>query len=104
MRFTMGAIFLVRVPATIMRSACLGEGLKTSDPKREISHVAELVTIISRAHQAKPKVTGQIEYFRPQFTTQSRTGRKGVFSRAVSIPIPALLFSRYRDRQSVECR
>jgi hypothetical protein len=48
-----------------MRSACLGEGLKTSDPKREISHVAELVTIISRAHQAKPKVTGQIEYCDP---------------------------------------
>jgi hypothetical protein len=81
MRLTMGAIFLVSVPATIMRSACLGDGLKTSEPNREISHVAELVTIISRAHQARPKVTGQIEYFRPQLTTLSRTGIKGVFSR-----------------------
>jgi hypothetical protein len=77
----MGAIFLVSVPATIIKSACLGEGLKTSEPNREISHVAELVTIISRAHQARPKVTGQIEYFRPQLTILSRTGIKGVFSR-----------------------
>jgi hypothetical protein len=81
MRFTIGAIFLVKVPATIIRSACRGEGLKTSEPNREISHVAELVTIISRAHQAKPKVTGQIEYFRPQLTSQSKAGIKGVFSR-----------------------
>jgi hypothetical protein len=81
MRLTMGAIFLVKVPATIIKSACRGEGLKTSEPNREISHVAELVTIISRAQQAKPKVTGQIEYLRPQLTTQSRAGIRGVFSR-----------------------
>jgi hypothetical protein len=81
MRLTMGAIFLVKVPATIIKSDCLGEGLKTSEPNREISHVPELVTIISRAQQAKPKVTGQIEYFRPQLTIQSNAGMKGVFSR-----------------------
>jgi hypothetical protein len=77
----MGAIFLVKVPATIIRSACLGDGLKTSDPNRAISQVAILATIISRAHQARPKVTGQIEYFLPQLTILSRIGRKGVFSR-----------------------
>jgi hypothetical protein len=71
----------VSVPATIMRSACRGDGLKISDPKREISQVAILATIISRAHQARPKVTGQIEYFRPQLTTLSRMGRRGVLSR-----------------------
>jgi hypothetical protein len=81
MRLTIGAIFLVKVPATIIKSACRGDGLKTSEPNRAISHVAELVTIISRAHQAKPKVTGQIEYFLPQLTTLSKRGRKGVFSR-----------------------
>jgi hypothetical protein len=79
MRLTMGAIFLVKVPATIIKSACRGEGLKTSEPNRAISQVAILATIISRAHQAKPKVTGQIEYFRPQLTSQSRAGIKGVF-------------------------
>jgi hypothetical protein len=46
-----------------------------------MSHVAELVTIISRAHQARPKVTGHTEYFRPQLTILSRIGTKGVFSR-----------------------
>src|SRR4030043_857964 len=86
-RLTRGAIFFVNVPATIMRSACRGEGLKTSEPKREISQDEAAATIISRAQQAKPKVTGQIEYFRPQLTIQSRAGIKGVFSREVSIPI-----------------
>jgi hypothetical protein len=46
-----------------------------------MSQFAILATIISKAQQAKPKVTGQIEYFRPQLTIQSRAGIKGVFSR-----------------------
>jgi hypothetical protein len=34
MRFSTGAIFRVTVPATIMRSDCLGLGRKTSAPKQ----------------------------------------------------------------------
>jgi len=36
-RTTCGAIFLVTVPDTIMRSACRGEGRKISAPKRAMS-------------------------------------------------------------------
>jgi hypothetical protein len=49
-------------------------------------------TIISKAQQAMPKVTGQTEYFLPQLTTLSKYGIKGVLSRYASIPIPRLLF------------
>jgi hypothetical protein len=50
------------VPATIIRSDCLGEGLKTSDPYLEISKRAMPVPIISIAQQAIPKVMGQREF------------------------------------------
>jgi hypothetical protein len=81
MRFTLGAIFLVRVPETIITSACRGDGLRISEPKREISHGDAKATPISNAQQANPKVNGHIEYLRPQLATQSKAGIKGVFSK-----------------------
>src|SRR5438034_9531365 len=65
-RTTWGAIFFVTVPATIIRSACRGDGRNTSAPKRARSHRAIEAAIISIAQQARPKLSGQREFFRPQ--------------------------------------
>ena len=51
---------LVRVPATIIRSDCLGDALKII-PKRSISYLAVAACIISTAQQASPKVKGHRE-------------------------------------------
>lgn len=48
---------LVSVPATIIKSACLGEALKII-PKRSMSYRLTAACIISTAQQAKPKVSG----------------------------------------------
>ena len=56
----MGAILLVKVPATIIRSECRGEARKTI-PKRSISYRLIAACIISTAQQAKPKVRGHID-------------------------------------------
>jgi hypothetical protein len=69
MRLSTGAILRVTVPATIMRSDCLGLGRKTSAPKRAISKRDVLAAIISMAQQARPKVSGQTEDFRAQLKT-----------------------------------
>src|ERR1700733_9418030 len=71
-RTTWGAIFLVTVPETIIKSACRGEGRKTSAPKRARSYRAMVVAIISMAQQAKPKVSGQTEFLRPQLYSSSK--------------------------------
>jgi hypothetical protein len=55
-----GAILLVRVPATIMRSACLGLALNTT-PKRPMSYRGAAKCIISIAQQARPIVSGHME-------------------------------------------
>jgi hypothetical protein len=53
-----GAILLVKVPATIIRSECLGEGLNTT-PNLSQSYLLTAECIISTAQQANPKVRGQ---------------------------------------------
>ena len=65
-RRSTGAIFLVTVPATIIRSACRGEGRNTSAPNRARSYRAMLVAIISIAQHASPNVSGHTELRRPQ--------------------------------------
>src|SRR6266571_664400 len=55
-----------------MRSACRGEGRKTSAPKRATSKRAAAMDIISMAQQARPKPSGQMELLRAQFTALSR--------------------------------
>ena len=65
-RTTCGAIFLVTVPETIIRSACRGEGRNTSAPKRAMSKRAMEAAIISMAQQARPNCSGHSEFFRPQ--------------------------------------
>ena len=49
-----------------MRSACRGEGRKTSEPKREMSKRDVAEAIISMAQQAKPNVSGHTELPRAQ--------------------------------------
>lgn len=65
-----GAILLVRVPATIMQSDCRGLGRKMT-PKRSKSYRAAPVCIISTAQHASPKVIGQIDPRRAQFSRSS---------------------------------
>jgi hypothetical protein len=55
-----GAILLVRVPATMIRSECRGEARKTI-PNLSISYRLIAACIISTAQQAKPKVKGHNE-------------------------------------------
>src|SRR6266403_2017990 len=66
-----GAIFWERRPATIIRSAWRGEGRKTSEPHRATSKRAADMDIISMAQQARPKLSGQMELLRAQFTALS---------------------------------
>src|SRR5215468_6166624 len=57
MRLSIGAILMVTVPETIMRSECRGEA-KGTMPRRSTSKREAKVAIISMAQQARPKVTG----------------------------------------------
>src|SRR5215471_11578643 len=66
-----GAILLDTRPAMIIRSDCRGEPRKTSAPKRAMSNREALIDIISMAQQASPKLIGQIEFLRAQFTARS---------------------------------
>src|ERR1700741_3594833 len=65
MRLSIGAILMVTVPETIMRSEWRGEAQGTI-PKRSTSKREAKVAIISIAQQASPKVTGQIDDLRAQ--------------------------------------
>src|SRR5438105_15744536 len=65
MRLSIGAILMVTVPDTIMRSECRGEAHGTI-PKRSTSKRDAKVAIISIAQQASPNVTGQIDDLRAQ--------------------------------------
>ena len=63
-----GAILLVNVPATIIRSAWRGVGLNTT-PYLSKSYRLVVACIISTAQQASPNVNGQSDPFRTQLTT-----------------------------------
>src|SRR5574341_608765 len=65
MRFSIGAILMVTVPETIMRSEWRGEAQGTM-PKRSTSKRDANVAIISIAQHARPNVTGQIDDLRAQ--------------------------------------
>src|SRR5208282_3866032 len=55
----------------IIRSDWRGEPRNTSAPKRAISKREADIDIISMAQQARPKLMGQIDDLRAQFTTLS---------------------------------
>src|SRR4029077_1021998 len=55
-----------------MRSDWRGDGRKTSEPNRATSKREADMDIISMAQQARPKLRGQIELLRAQFTALSR--------------------------------
>src|SRR5437762_13829270 len=65
MRLSIGAILMVTVPETIIRSEWRGEAQGTI-PKRSTSKREAKVAIISMAQHARPNVTGQIDDFRAQ--------------------------------------
>src|SRR3972149_5943963 len=72
MRLSIGAILMVTVPETIMRSEWRGEA-KGTMPRRSTSKREANVTIISMAQQARPNVTGQTEDLRAQLKKASAT-------------------------------
>src|SRR6186713_621159 len=72
MRSSIGAILIVTVPDTIIRSECLGDAHGTI-PRRSTSKRDANVAIISMAQHASPKVTGHTEDFRAQFRKESAT-------------------------------
>jgi hypothetical protein len=55
-----GAILFVNVPATIIKSDCLGLALKIT-PNLSQSYLLTVACIISTAQQANPNVIGQNE-------------------------------------------
>ena len=61
-----GIIFLVTVPATIIKSAWRGLGRIISIPKRAKSKRLVAVQIISIAQHARPNIIGQMDERRPQ--------------------------------------
>src|SRR5690242_2534699 len=65
MRFSIGAILIVTVPDTIIKSECRGDAQGTI-PNRSTSKREANVAIISIAQQASPNVTGQIDDLRAQ--------------------------------------
>src|SRR6185369_1663206 len=65
MRLSIGAILIVTVPETIIRSECRGEAHGTI-PNRSTSNRDANVAIISMAQHASPNVTGQIDDLRAQ--------------------------------------
>src|SRR5437667_12861517 len=65
MRLSIGAILMVTVPDTIIRSEWRGDAHGTI-PNRSTSNRLANVAIISIAQHARPNVTGQIEDFRAQ--------------------------------------
>src|SRR5215831_10749199 len=65
MRLSIGAILMVTVPDTIIRSEWRGDAHGTM-PNRSTSKREANVAIISIAQQASPNVTGQIEDLRAQ--------------------------------------
>jgi hypothetical protein len=67
----MGIIFQLTRPATIIKSACLGDALKTSLPNLDISNLLAPALIISIAQHARPIETGQIENLRNQLIAES---------------------------------
>src|SRR5436309_15279540 len=65
MRLSIGAILMVTVPETIMRSEWRGDAHGTM-PKRSTSKREAKVAIISIAQHARPNVTGQMDDWRAQ--------------------------------------
>src|SRR5437867_11690778 len=65
MRFTAGAIFLVTVPATIIRAAWRGENRRASAPDRATSLRGATMTIRSMAQHASPHGLGHRQLLPP---------------------------------------
>src|SRR6476646_1029774 len=72
MRSSMGAILIVTVPDTIIRSEWRGDAHGTM-PRRSTSKRDAKVAIISMAQQARPNDTGQTDDLRAQLKNPSAT-------------------------------
>src|SRR6188508_3160620 len=72
MRRSIGAILMVTVPDTIIRSEWRGDAHGTM-PSRSTSKREQNVAIISMAQHASPNVTGHTDDFRAQFRNESAT-------------------------------
>src|SRR6266567_3476733 len=88
-----GAIFCETRPAIIIRSAWRGEPRNTSAPKRAMSKRDADMDIISMAQQARPKLMGQSDDLRAQFTAWS-----SLVKIRLSKPVASFAFT---DRASI---
>src|ERR671922_511154 len=92
MRLSIGAILMVTVPDTIMRSECRGDAQGTI-PNRSTSKREANVAIISIAQHASPNVTGQIDDLRAQLKILSvpvvTTQPPGIWWMASAIEVSA---------------
>src|SRR5262245_7845786 len=61
-----GAILMNTVPAITIKSASRGVPRITSAPKRAMSYLLVILVAISTKQHERPKLKGQMEFFRPQ--------------------------------------
>src|SRR5215831_15906332 len=95
MRLSIGAILMVTVPDTIIRSECRGDAQGTM-PRRSTSKRDAKVAIISMAQQARPNVTGHTDDLRAQF-------RKASAAVVTTNPPGKLWMPSVSDSNSGEC-
>src|SRR5208282_797097 len=72
----------------IIRSDCRGEPRNTSEPNRAMSQREADMDIISMAQQASPKLIGQIELRRAQFTAISSVVNRKPWSARSGVSCP----------------
>jgi hypothetical protein len=92
------------VPATIITSACRGEGRNTSAPNREMSKRDAPAAIISMAQHASPKVSGHNELARPKASKSSRTANltiweQSAWAHGLAVPFENSFLPRVNDHQ-----
>src|SRR5215217_4401325 len=82
---TTGAIFLVTVPATNIRSACRGDARCRPPNRSDMSQRGIIAAIISIPQQARPNCSHHSEERRAQLNTKSRLVTKTFLSNRLSI-------------------
>ncbi len=85
--FSIGATLFTTVPATIRRSACLGEALKIT-PSLSRSNLEAAACIISIAQQARPMVKGQRALRLPQLKSSSTVVKTKPLEFSIAMLIP----------------
>src|SRR4030095_16923079 len=89
-----GAILMKTVPAITIRSASRGVPRITSAPNRAMSYLLVMLVAISTKQQERPKLNGQMEFFRPQASRSCSRARMRLRRTASSNDPPASAWLR----------